>query len=100
MKIKRLKKLSVNNKCFTVKWNKTHSGAGFDYRKLEMEIGTGSDAEILENVSHELLEMVHVEMDTRLDRPDCDTDYYFIQDHRQFTTAVRMFTGLLNQFLG
>jgi len=101
MKIKRIKKLKVNYFTFEVKWNSKHDGGSFSYGKMIIEIGTkqSNDAELLMIVCHELMEICAIEMNVRLHRPDCSTDYIFVYDHRQHETMMCMFSGLLNQFL-
>lgn len=100
MQIKRLKTLRVNSYTFKIKWDSSHDCAKFSYRNLLIEIGTeGEDDAIFDRICHELMEIVAVEMNLRLSRPDCSTDYIFVYDHRQHDTMVNMFAGLLSQFL-
>ena len=101
MRIKRIKKLRVNVTTFDIKWDKTLSGASFSYGRCELVIGTykATEVQVLEAVCHELMKMVAEEMRVRLYRPDCDSDYIFVYDHRQHTTMMEMFAGLLSQFI-
>ena len=101
MKIRRIKKLKVNSTEFQVKWNKSHGGASFNYRDRKLEIGTNDDnaAYIFMLLCHELWEIVACEMRVRLCRPDCDSDYIFVYDHRQHETMAEMFSALLSQFI-
>ena len=101
MKIKRIKSVKINSYRFKVKWNNSHSWGAFSYGDREIEIGTknlSSDV-ILMLICHELMEIVAVEMGVRLRRPDCDSDYMFVYDHRQHTTMMEMFAGLVSEFI-
>lgn len=101
MKIKRLKKIRINSYIFDVEWDKTLDGGYFSYGEKRIVIGTSSKKEmrIFEILNHELFEICAVEMNVRLHRPDCDSDYIFVYDHRQHETIVNMFTGALSEFL-
>ncbi len=99
MKIKRLKKLKVNSYDFEIIWDKSIYGASFDYASLRIVIGTKDTDSILDCINHELMGICACEMHVRLSRDDCDSDYIFVYDHRQFTTMMRMFTGLQAQFI-
>jgi len=101
MKIKKIKSIKVNCYTFSINWNKEHDGGSFSYGDLEIDIGTrdNNDQEILMIICHELMEICALEMNVRLKRPDCGTDYVFVYDHRQYETMMNMFAGLLAQFL-
>ena len=99
MQIKKIKKLNINSKEFTVRWD--YEGGGYfntSQRIIGLDPTIGDDI-LLEIIAHELMEIVLVELHVRLDRPDCETDYMFVYDHRQFTTAMSMFIGLFKQFI-
>ncbi len=98
MRIKRIKILRVNSFIFTIKWNSKLYNSNFSYKKRTIEFGTKGD-ELLTSICHELMELVALEMNVRLNRPDCNTDYIFVYDHRQHETMTNMFAGLLIQFL-
>lgn len=99
MKIKRIKKIKVNSVTFDVIWDSEIYGGSFSYGTYEIRIGTKDGQEIFETICHELMEIVACEMRVRLIRTDCDTDYIFVYDHRQHTTMMAMFAGLLSQFI-
>jgi len=101
MKIRRIKSIKINSYKFKVKWDKTYSGASFDYSSGIISIGVKntSDEIIFNYILHELHEIVAVEMNVRLRRPDCDSDFIFIYDHRQMETMTNIFAGLVSQFI-
>ncbi len=101
MKIKRIKKLKVNSYDFDVIWNKSNNAGSFCYGERVINIGvkTNTNKLIFMILCHELMEISAVEMNIRLNRPDCDSDYMFVYDHRQHETMINMFSGLLAQFI-
>ncbi len=102
MKLKRLKKIKINSYHFNIKWAKEHGGASFHYGDKEIEIGVkgGNESVIFMLLCHELMEICALEMNVRLKRPDCDSDYLFVYDHRQHETLINMFSGVVSQFIG
>jgi hypothetical protein len=86
---------------FDVEWDKSHNGAWFSYHDKKINIGTEIDCDtfILENIMHEVFEIVSHEMRVRLRRPDCDSDYIFVFDHRQHTTIQSMMAGIISKFI-
>jgi len=100
MKIKRLKKIKINSREFSVIWDKDTRGGHFSYGSLEISIGTlGEESEIFEVLCHELMEIVTCELYVRHPRDDCGDDYIFVYDHRQHTLIVNMFSCLVAQFI-
>ena len=99
MNIKRIKKLKVSAVIFDVVWDTKIYGGHFSYGTHVLTIGLKDKQEIFETICHELMEIVACEMRVRLRREDCDTDYIFVYDHKQHTTMIGMFSGLLSQFI-
>ena len=101
MKIKKIKNIKINCYKFSIKWNPAHSLGYFSYGEREIEIGTKNNDtdEIFMIICHELMEIVTIESGVRLNRPDCDSDYLFVYDHRQHSTMMCMFSGLISQFI-
>ena len=101
MKIKRIKKIWINCYEFSIKWSAKHSGGSFDYRSKVIEIGTkdNNDSELFMVICHELMEIAAVEMNVRLRRPDCDSDYVFVYDHRQHETMTNMASKWISEFI-
>jgi len=101
MEIKRIRKLKINAFEFKVIWDKSLRGASVDCIKREIRIGTknADTTEIFERICHELWEIGAMDMGVRLSRPDCDSDYIFVYDHRQHDTMCNMVAGWLAQFI-
>lgn len=101
MKIKRIKKLKVNSFEFKIIWDKNYGGGDFHYGKKEITIGVKrpESSWIFMIICHEVMELCAVEMNVRLHRPDCDSDYIFVYDHRQHETMMNMFSSLISQFI-
>jgi hypothetical protein len=104
--LKRLRKLQVNSTLFTVRWDATSCEGSFSYDgegpgKGTLTIGTKCGERVaLMILCHELMEIVAIEALVRFRRPDVGDDYIFVYDHRQHSTMMEMFAGLLAQFLG
>jgi hypothetical protein len=101
LRIKRIKRLKVNCYDFKIIWDKTHNGGSFSYKDLTITIGVKAPAEeeILMIICHEVMEIVAVEAHVRLERPDVHGDYVFVYDHRQHSSMMCMFSGLISQFI-
>lgn len=101
MKLKRLKKIKINCFTFKVTWTKEHSGGSFNYLTRSIEIGTkdSSDDEIFMILCHEIQEIIACELSVRLSRPDVNSDYIFVYDHRQFETMMNIFSGVISEFI-
>lgn len=101
MKIKRIKSLKVNSYDFKVIWDKSHSGGWFSYGKLQINIGVDNrtESELFMVICHEIMEICACEMSVRLHRPDCDSDYMFVYDHRQHDMLMNMHASLISEFI-
>lgn len=101
MKIKRLNSIRINSFTFDIKWDKKHNGGSFSYGKNEIEIGVkgGKVDEMFMVICHEIMEICTIEMNVRLQRPDCESDYIFVYDHRQHETLMNMHSSLIAQFI-
>ena len=102
MKIKRLKKIRIGIQTFKIIWGKDYNGGCFSYLDHTLKIGVNAslqDLQIFGILCHEVLEICAIEMGVRLDRPDSDSDYIFVFDHRQFNTMMEIYTGIIYQFI-
>ncbi len=102
MKIKRLKKIRIGAVTFKIKWNKQYTGGSFNYPLHTIEVGCRNglqDTQIFGILCHEIFEVCAVEMNVRLQRPDCESDYIFVFDHRQYETLMEMYVGIISEFL-
>lgn len=101
MIIKRIKNIKINCLTFKVVWNNAHGGGNFHFGEAVIEIGTKDrkESEIFMIICHELMEVVACEMNVRFHRPDCNSDFLFVYDHRQHETIMNMFSGLISQFI-
>jgi len=106
MQIKRIKQLQVNSYLFNVVWDKKLpcDAGSISYNRREIIIGVKDykdkySGQVFETVCHELMELCSMEMHVRFGRPDCDSDYIFVYDHRQHDTMINMFAGLVSQFI-
>lgn len=101
MKIKRLRKITINSSDFKIIWSKEHDGGSFHWGKREIEIGVrgGHDESIFMVLCHELQEMVAEDLSIRMQRPDCREDYIFVYDHRQYETLMNVFSSLIRKFI-
>jgi len=101
MKLKKLKKIKINCFTFNITWTKEHGGGSFDYRDRSIIIGVkdSSDDEIFMVLCHEIMEIIACEMSIRLSRPDVESDYIFVYDHRQYETMINIFSGIISEFI-
>ena len=101
MRLNKIEKLRVNSFEMKVVWEPKHGVASFSYVDRKMEIGTQmKDPDyILMLLCHELWEIAAIEVGVRLSRPDVDSDYIFVYDHRQHDLMANMVAGWLTQFI-
>lgn len=103
MKIRRITSLIVLANKFKIVWDaKINTGnAGINYADKIIWFGVKQidTSELFSTICHELQELCAIEMYVRHSRDDCNTDYIFVYDHRQHTTMMYMFSGLLQQFI-
>ncbi len=101
MEIKKIKKIKVLIYHFDILWDCTHDGGWFDYANLKINIGIKgkNNDQIFNTICHEMMEISALEMNVRLNRPDCSSDYIFVYDHRQHDTMMRLFSSAISQFI-
>lgn len=101
MRVKRLKSIKINSYTFSIKWDKKENGGWFSYHDYKIVIGIEGNNEdvIFMILCHELMEICAIEMNVRLRRPDCNDDFIFVYDHRQFDTMSNMFSALIALFI-
>jgi len=101
MKIKRINKIKVNSFNFSIKWDSGINGGSISYSERTICIGIkgSDDSRIFDVICHEIFELVAIEMNVRLNRPDCNSDYIFVFDHRQHDTMINMFASVISQFI-
>lgn len=103
MKLKFPKKIMIGDRIFKVKTDRKEGGGSFSYDKHEIIIGTKhlkkQPQAVLNVIIHELMEIICVEEDTRLDKGNNYADYVFVYDHQQHTDIVRRLAGILNEFI-
>jgi hypothetical protein len=103
MKLKFPKKITIGDRIFKVKTDKKEGGGNFSYANHEIIIGTKhlkkQPQSVLNVIIHELMEIICIEEDTRLDKGNNYSDYVFVYDHQQHTDIVRRLAGILNEFI-
>jgi hypothetical protein len=87
------KKLMINHRTWTVKKDKSQSGANFSYSDTTMHIGTqkNSDREVLANFIHEVAEISCVERGVRSEKSmlsNESNDYVFVANHARFSDVM------------
>ena len=107
MKIKQLKKITIGDVVWYIKWDKNVSGASFGYAtdELQSELIIGirtiktNPEHVLAILIHELKEILHVEQHTRFSCGDAEGLYEFHYSHRDHTNLCCRLAGLLTQFI-
>jgi hypothetical protein len=101
MQIKRISKIKINSMVFRIKWDKSIYGACFNYEDNIITIGTLDDSFDYQFalITHELLEIIMVELGVRYRSPMNEGDYLFNFNHGQFTVATNMLAGLIPNFI-
>lgn len=100
MQINYLKKIQIFNMMFRIKYDPESFGGSFNYNDSEIIIGTKDKdvGYILGIISHELLEILSIELGIRYRKP-LSEDYLFVADHAQFTSLTNAHAGLLSKFI-
>ena len=107
MKIKKLKKITIGDCTFDIKWDKKYNGGEFQYawkgKPAYIRIGIQEEKKnperTLSVLIHELKEIIQVEQGTRYDKQDENKAYEFHYSHKEHTTLCSLLAGYLSKFL-
>jgi len=103
MKIKFLKSIEVLAIKFNVIWDKTHNGGSFSCRDSTIIVGTKDyhkdPVYTFQILSHELLELILMQMGGRYENPRTTNNYLFNFNHQTFENAIEIHTLLLSKFI-
>ena len=109
IKINHIKKITIGDTIFEVKWDKKNTGGEFSYcwpkknKKAYIRISTIDEklnpVAVLNIIIHELKEIIQVEQSTRFGRIDETKSYEFHYTHKEHTELCSRLAGLLNEFI-
>ena len=109
MRLNHIKKITIGDTIWEVRWDKKKSGGEFSYcwpeKKIKPFIRISiideklNPTSVLNIIIHELKEIIHVEQSTRFRRGDEDKSYEFHYTHKEHTEMCSMLAGLLNEFI-
>ena len=109
MKIKKIKKITIGDVVWNIKWDKKEDGGSFTYpwgkKKIEGTIRISiidekvNPLRVLGILIHELKEVIQVEQSVRYDRGDESKNYEFHYSHKEHTDLCSRLAGLLNEFI-
>jgi len=109
MKIKKLKKITIGDVVWDIKWDKKKDDGEFVYpwgkEKTRGFIRIGiidekvNPTRVLGILIHELKEIIQVEQSVRYIRTDEHKNYEFHYTHKDHTDLCARLAGLLNEFI-
>lgn len=103
MKIKFPKKLTILACEFKVIKNKNSSGGSFDIGAGTITIGTeflGKDqSSVFNTICHEIMEIIMALLSVRYHDSSVSGNYKFFMDHKEFQTAIVVFSQVIKKFI-
>jgi hypothetical protein len=103
MELKFPKKITILGYPFKITYSKTHGGGAFNFSTLSLEIGTEfieiDPIQTLLTINHELMEMILEGMYLRYTEGDAAAGWRFSFTHKEFCTAMAIFTEKQKEFI-
>jgi hypothetical protein len=100
MKLKRLKKIRIDEIVFDIIWDKDEGGGSMNFPNHLMVIGTAlGEISAFATLLHELKEIVNVTQNIRYTRPDTPKCYEFHYTHREHSDMCDRLAGILSEFI-